>query len=120
MIGAGTILATTGGIVGVLIGLGFPPSLPLLLIGIFLMTFGHGFTSPQSMAASIVPFPTMAATASALYGMLQYGTGAVLSVLNGLLFDGTALPMLGIISGITFIALVIFWGFRSRLRGTGI
>lgn len=120
MIAAGTILATSGGVLGVLIGLAFPLNLPLLLIGIFLMTFGHGFTAPQSMAASIVPFPHMAATASALYGMIQYGTGSVLGVLNGILFDGTAMPMLGIIAGITAIAAVIFWGFRSRLRGTGL
>ncbi len=120
MIAAGTVVATTGGVVGVLLSLGFPLSLALLLIGIFLMTFGHGLISPQSMAASIVPFPRMAATASALYGMIQYGTGAVLGILNGILFDGTALPMLGIIAGITFVAAMIFWVYRSRLRGTGL
>jgi DHA1 family bicyclomycin/chloramphenicol resistance-like MFS transporter len=119
MIATGTVLATTGGIVGVLLSLGLPLTLPLLLIGIFLMTFGHGFTAGQSMAASIIPFPRMAATASALYGMIQYGTGALLSVLNGVLFDGTALPMLTIIAGITLTGAVIFWGFRSRIRGTG-
>ncbi len=119
MIAIGSMIAAGGGIVGVLLSLSLPLTLPLLLVGIFLMTFGHGFALPQSMAASIVPFPRMAATASALFGMLQYATGSILAVLNGVLFDGTALPMLAIIAGITLVGVAVFWGFGARLRKAG-
>lgn len=114
LVAAGTLIAATGGVTGVVLGLGVAMTLPLLLIAIFLMTFGHGFTLPQSMAASIVPFPQMAATASALFGAIQYGTGAVLSVLNGVLFDGTAVPMLAIIGGVTVGSMTLYWCFRGR------
>jgi DHA1 family bicyclomycin/chloramphenicol resistance-like MFS transporter len=79
-----------------------------------LMAMGHGFMLPQSMAASVAPFPQRAATASALFGFLQYGFNSVIVMVNGALYDGSAVPMLGIVAVLTVAAAVLYALLRPR------
>jgi DHA1 family bicyclomycin/chloramphenicol resistance-like MFS transporter len=79
-----------------------------------LMAMGHGFTLPQSMAASVAPFPQRAGTASALFGFLQYGFNSIVVMVNGALYDGSATPMLAIVACLTVAGALVYALFRPR------
>jgi DHA1 family bicyclomycin/chloramphenicol resistance-like MFS transporter len=79
-----------------------------------LMAMGHGFTLPQSMAASVTPFPQRAGTASALFGFLQFGFNSIVVMVNGALYDGSATPMLAIVSCLTVAGALLYALFRPR------
>jgi DHA1 family bicyclomycin/chloramphenicol resistance-like MFS transporter len=52
----------------------------------------------------------MAGSATALFGSIQFGIGAAIGVLVGLLYDGTAFPMAAIIlTAATVSLLVNYW-----------
>jgi DHA1 family bicyclomycin/chloramphenicol resistance-like MFS transporter len=92
------VLTGVGGAYGVL--------LPLVFYMI-----GSGLILPNAMAGSVSPFPTMAATASALSGVLQMGLAALLGLGIAMAFDGTALPMT---CGIALSGALVF--AASRLQ----
>jgi DHA1 family bicyclomycin/chloramphenicol resistance-like MFS transporter len=110
----GTAVAALGGIVGVILGLGFAAALVAVVAAMTLMAMGHGFTLPQSMAASVAPFPQRAATASALFGFLQYGFNSVVVMVNGALYDGSATPMLAIVACLTVASALLYALLRPR------
>jgi DHA1 family bicyclomycin/chloramphenicol resistance-like MFS transporter len=110
----GSVIAALGGLAGLVLGLGASPALVAILAAITLMAMGHGFTLPQSMAASVAPFPTLAATASALFGFLQYGFNSVVVMLNGLFYDASALPMLALVAGLTAAGALLYALFRPH------
>jgi DHA1 family bicyclomycin/chloramphenicol resistance-like MFS transporter len=114
LLGIGSVIAAAGGIAGGVLGASVPLTLVLVLAAMTLMAVGHGFTLPQSMAASVAPFPQRAATASALFGFMQYGTNSVVTMLNGALYDGSAVPMLAIVAGLTFAGALLYALFRPR------
>lgn len=110
----GSVVAALGGLAGLALGLGTSPALVAVLAAITLMAMGHGFTLPQSMAASVAPFPTLAATASALFGFLQYGFNSVVVMLNGFFYDASALPMLALVAGLTAAGALLYALFRPH------
>ena len=112
---AGILIAGLGGALCIVAAFAFELSVVVLLVPVMIVIMGHGFTFPQSMAASIAPFPQFAATASALYGFLQYGLNSILTVVAGRLFDGTARPMFLMIGVLTIASTLIYFTFRSRL-----
>jgi DHA1 family bicyclomycin/chloramphenicol resistance-like MFS transporter len=116
---AGLVIAATGGALCVVAAFAFELTIYVLLVPVIIMVMGHGFTWPQSMAASIAPFPHLAATASALYGFLQYGFNGVMTVGAGQAFDNTARPMLLMIAVLTVTPLLIFFLFRRRIAPAG-
>lgn len=114
LLSIGSAIAALGGIAGVALGLGTSLTLVAMLLAVSLMAMGHGFMLPQSMAASVAPFPFLAATASALFGFMQYGFNSLVVLLNGALYDGTAVPMLAIIAGLTVSGALLYAVFRPR------
>ena len=110
----GSAIAAAGGLAGAVLGYGTALTLMAVLAAMALMAIGHGFMLPQSMAASVAPFPQRAATASALFGFLQYGINSLVTMLNGLLFDGTAAPMLSIVACLTVAGALLYALFRPR------
>jgi DHA1 family bicyclomycin/chloramphenicol resistance-like MFS transporter len=54
----------------------------------------------------MAPHGKQAGSASALLGTVQFGAAAMASVVVGLLHDGTALPMAGVIAGCGILALI--------------
>ncbi len=110
----GSVIAAGGGLAGIALGVGTELTLLAMLAAITLMAMGHGFTLPQSMAASVAPFPQRAATASALFGFLQYGVNSLVVMLNGALYDGSAVPMLAIVAGLTVAGALLYALFRPR------
>ena len=64
-----------------------------LLIPLFLCVSSLGFIAPNTAAAAMALHGRIAGAASAFLGILQFGVGAVLAALVGVLADGTARPM---------------------------
>jgi len=114
LLSIGSAIAALGGILGIALGLGTTLTLAAMLLAVSLMAMGHGFMLPQSMAASVAPFPFLAATASALFGFMQYGFNSLVVLLNGALYNGTAVPMLAIIAGLTVSGALLYAVFRPR------
>jgi DHA1 family bicyclomycin/chloramphenicol resistance-like MFS transporter len=79
-------------------------------IGILLPLFGYvaslGLIFPNAAALALAPHGEHAGSASALLGTVQFGAAAMASILVGLLHDGTALPMAGVIAGCGILALI--------------
>jgi DHA1 family bicyclomycin/chloramphenicol resistance-like MFS transporter len=86
--------------------------LPLLLVPLFGYIASLGLTFPNSAAASMTAFPRQAATASSLFGTIQFALAAVTGTLAGRLHDGTALPMAVTIAACGIAAVVM----RRALR----
>lgn len=108
MVAMGVCLGAAGGLAGLALSVFGEPSLWLLLAPITIVALGHGATLSQAAAGAMAPFPERAGAASALSGFTQYlgVTGAV--GLNGLLFDGTARPMMAIIAGFAVAAALLY------------
>lgn len=72
------------------------------------VAIGRGFTLAASAAGAMATYPQHAGAASALAEFIQY-VGVVGSVaLIGLVFDGSALPVLLVIAGFAGLATLIF------------
>ena len=112
MVAIGVSIGAAGGLAGLALVRLSEPSLWLLLAPITIIAMGHGATLSQAAAGAMAPYPERAGAASALSGFVQYLgiTGAV--GLNGLLFDGTARPMMAIIAGFAVAAALLYLPFR--------
>jgi MFS transporter, DHA1 family, multidrug resistance protein len=75
---------------------------------IFLFLSCQGFSFPNASALSLAPFSKEAGSASALMGALQMGIGSLGAALVGILSNGTALPMTGVMAGLASLGLLIF------------
>jgi MFS transporter, DHA1 family, multidrug resistance protein len=69
-----------------------------LLIPLFGYVASLGFVFPNSVALAMGPQGERAGSASALLGTVQFSAAAVASLAVGLLHDGTARPMAGVIA----------------------
>jgi DHA1 family bicyclomycin/chloramphenicol resistance-like MFS transporter len=67
-----------------------------ILAPLFCFVASIGLVAANSVAAGLDLFSEQAGTAAALMGTLQFGVGAALSALVGILDDGSALPMGGV------------------------
>lgn len=83
---------------------------------IFLFLCCQGFSFPNASALSMAPFSREAGSASALMGAIQMGMGAVASALVGVFFNGSALPMTGVMAGCALVALLILSIGNQRIR----
>jgi len=111
---AETILArsiATGAVIGVaLVGVAVTSvgGLPVLLALLFAYLASRGFLQPNAVACALGNHPQRAASASALFGMVQFGGATVASALVGALHDGTARPMALVMGGSSVLALVAY------------
>lgn len=88
-----TLASTLYLLVNVYLGL---PNLWAFLGGLFSFTLSLGFVNPNLQALALQPFKQNAGVASALIGSIRMMGGAVASGLVGLLHNGTAYPMVGL------------------------
>ena len=83
---------------------------------IFFYLCCQGFSFPNSSALSMAPFTKEAGSASALMGSIQMALGAGSSALVGVLSNGTAMPMTGVMVGCSITAvLILMIGRRAML-----
>lgn len=83
---------------------------------IFCMVAIYGFIFPNASALALSPFSQNAGSASALMGFLQMVLAVCSSGLVSLLHDGTAFPMVGVMSGLGFLAfgVILFFGAAAH------
>lgn len=94
--------------------------LDVMLVMLF-VGFGFlGLVIPTTTVLALEEHGTIAGTASALMGTLQFVTGAAVMAITGLFVDGSARPMVAGIAACALLALFISWlTLRStRMRGT--
>jgi DHA1 family bicyclomycin/chloramphenicol resistance-like MFS transporter len=80
---------------------------PAMLVVLFCCIASTGMVGPNSTAAAMAPYATRAGSAAALLGAIQFVLGAGAGSLVGLLHNGTALPMAGVIALCATGALLI-------------
>lgn len=78
-----------------------------LLGPLFVYIASLGFVLPNVIATALGPQGRNAGTASALLGTVQFGAGATVGALLGVLGDGTAVPMAGLIAACGLSALLV-------------
>ena len=74
---------------------------------LFVYIASLGFVLPNVIATALGPQGRNAGTASALLGTLQFGAGAIVGTLLGVLGDGTAVPMAALIAACGLSALLV-------------
>jgi DHA1 family bicyclomycin/chloramphenicol resistance-like MFS transporter len=85
-----------------------------LLPPLFVCIAGYGLVVPNATAAAMALYGAMAGSASALLGTLQFSVGAMAGILVGVLHNGTALPMAGMIAACAIAALLAFQTMAMR------
>ena len=83
---------------------------------IFFYLCCQGFSFPNSSALSMAPFTKEAGSASALMGSIQMALGAGASAMVGLLTNGTAMPMTGVMAGCSLVAVLILLLGRKAIE----
>lgn len=80
------------------------------LIGfMFVFLTGHGLSVPNSAALSLEPFEQNAGSAAAMMGFMRMALGGIVTALVSVLHNGTAMPM------VTLMSLCIFGGGLALL-----
>src|SRR3990167_978104 len=79
--------------------------LPLL----FCCLASYGLMAGNTMAGALSVDPTRAGSTSALMGGLSFGSGAFASWLSGVLHDGTAVPMAGVMMACLLGSTAALW-----------
>ncbi|ALJ00236.1 multidrug effflux MFS transporter [Rufibacter tibetensis] len=80
-----------------------------LIIVLFLFLLGQGLTAPNASALSLAPFSKFAGSASALAGSFRMGIGALVSGAVSVLHNGTALPMVVVMTSCTVLGILIYF-----------
>jgi DHA1 family bicyclomycin/chloramphenicol resistance-like MFS transporter len=87
---AGFALLTTGaGGIGGLVG---------LVVPLFFYMGSLNLIAANALASALDEFPEVAGTAAALFGLCQFGLGALAGAVVGQLHDGTPLPMAAVVA----------------------
>lgn len=87
--------------------------LPGLMVPMYLMLFSLGLMAPNATVMALEPFQKNAGAASAVTGTLQLGAGAVSGTLVGVLANGTAVPLAGMI---VFFGILAAFALRIGKR----
>lgn len=104
----GVMVGATGGLAGLALGLAGIDALWAVLAPMLVVGLGHGTTLSQTAAGAMAPYPEHAGAASALAGFFQYVGIMTSTALTGLVFDGTALPILALIAGFASAAALVY------------
>lgn len=91
-----------------LVAVGIPGPVSFLG-GLFCFTFFLGLINPNLQAIALEPFRSNAGRASALMGSIRMLGGALASSLVGLLHNGTAWPMVGLMASLIVAVTLLLW-----------
>lgn len=86
-----------------------------MMVMIFLFMCGQGITVPNASALSLAPFSKLAGSASALLGALQLGIGAIASALVSILHNGTAMPMMIVLTLCAVVSIVVYYAGNKAI-----
>lgn len=79
-----------------------------ILVPLFFFIASHGFVMPNTTALAMSPHGSVAGSASALLGTLQFVLGAAAGTLVGAWGNGTAVPLAAVIAGCGTAAWTVF------------
>jgi DHA1 family bicyclomycin/chloramphenicol resistance-like MFS transporter len=88
-------------------------TLPVTVALLFCLLGCVGVCNPNASALALAPFSRDAGSASALLGLIQLGTGALISTVIGLAGAKTSLPIIATMCGTSVIALIIYAAIRG-------
>lgn len=104
LVGVAMIISVMSGII----------NLTLLLGLIFCYLLCQGFIFPNTSAMALAPFKHNAGSASALFGCIQMGVGALTSALVSIFHNDTQLPMIFVMAACGIIAMLIHFLFPLK------
>jgi DHA1 family bicyclomycin/chloramphenicol resistance-like MFS transporter len=87
-----------------------------ILVPLFCFVICHGFVGPNTTALAMSPYGTVAGSASALMGTLQFVLGAASGWLVSTFANGTAVPFAAVIAGCGLCAFVAFLTMPATRR----
>jgi len=90
-----------------------------MLLLLFFCVASHGLVQPNAIALALAPHGRQAGSASALIGGTQFTAAAATGALVGLLHNGTALPMVGVIAACGAAAFLILQRLAKRIAHEG-
>jgi DHA1 family bicyclomycin/chloramphenicol resistance-like MFS transporter len=67
-----------------------------------------GFIFSNSVSLTLEFFPNISASANAIIGVLQYSMGALMGFVASFLHDGTLLPVMGVMMGVSLCSVTLF------------
>lgn len=111
LIGAGALIAVTGGVSMAVLALAELHHIAAIILPQMIYMVGVGMAMPQSMAGALAPFPRIAGSSSALLGFIQMTLAAIVGILVGHLHDGgpqsmaLSIACMGILTLVSFVAL---------------
>lgn len=85
-----------------------------ILVPLFVFVSCNGFTFPNATALALAPHGKVAGSAAAMLGFIQFALGGVGGGLVSWLDNGTAMPMVAVISFGGLVALAINLTFASK------
>jgi DHA1 family bicyclomycin/chloramphenicol resistance-like MFS transporter len=88
-----------------------------ILVPLFFFIAMHGFVSPNSTALAMAPHGSVAGTASALMGTVQFVFGATAGSLIGAFATGTAMPFAIVVGGCGVLAFGTYQITRRVVEG---
>lgn len=98
----------------ILVGMGILGSLPAWLIVAveFAYWFSGGLMAPSTAAGVVISQPKGAGAAAAVLGFVQQCAGAAVTAMQGLIFDGSVFPMVGM-QVLLGLAAIVVWSRPS-------
>lgn len=108
MLRVGLSIMVLSGTVLFLISLSGAGGLIGFMIPLFCFIAPINLVTANTTAGALRYFPEYAGTASALSGAASFGAGGLTSLLLGVLYDGTPMPMIAIILGCALIAATAY------------
>jgi DHA1 family bicyclomycin/chloramphenicol resistance-like MFS transporter len=85
----------------------------LIVVIQFLIWFGGGFLAPNTAAGVMMSHPNAAGAAAAVLGFVQMCAAGAIAWLQGLIYDGTLFPMVGMQLFLGLTSCII-WGRLKR------
>jgi MFS transporter, DHA1 family, multidrug resistance protein len=111
---AGALTAVAVGGTALLLAVLGQSGLAGILPALFVVVASQGMVLPNATALALADYPSMAGSASALLGVLQFSIGAAVAPLVGAGGTVTALPMAMVIAALGICALTMFVLFARR------
>lgn len=121
MLSAGVVILVGGALGLLLVVLTMPRALAAVIPPLFLIVTSLGLIAPNATALALNDFPDSAGSASAVLGVLQFGTGALIAPLVGIGGSHDALPMALLVTALAAGAVACRVGSSaSRAPLTGV
>lgn len=79
---------------------------------------GQGLTNPNANALALAPFSKHAGSAASLVGSFRMGMAGLVSALVSLLHNGTAMPMIGVMTGCVLVGFAVLMAGRSFVKSS--